>query len=609
MNNKILIALLLGTGCLSASGQLNSSVSVEGEYEPLVIETEKLTIFPTGYRFDIPASSLSYELNGVVADFRPDLITMGATGRQTSRTWQKRRGYLDFRLGSYLKSSLHAGYFIINDSVQSFLSEINFGSSTLFRERGIPESYTKPPLKRLYEGGVGLHYNRLLGAEGILHADAKYDVSYFNYFGTSLPKELNEGSKYLQQIPTQTVNNFSFSTNYSSNPSTIKGWHAGTSVNFLSYRRLWLPDHSYVNDSRSLFFSEKGDSETHLNINGGYAFSINDPSAIVIDADADFLFYRNNDEIDFINASKRRNYGIITLKPAYRYFKECVSLKVGADLDVSYDAMGSQENKRFSAFHIAPDILIEYNSKSGIGLFLKATGGVDPSSMELRKKFDIYQTPILLSTQPIYTPLDGRIGLNVGPFAGFSGSMALRYAISKNVPLGGWYQAFLGSYPPIENIFHQYNILNPYSQSVDLSGISISLGFHYSFGKIVELDLDGSFTPQKNKWGIFNGFDRPRFTISALAKARPIEKLEISLSYEGRYMRKCYVYISDPDKKVFQGIKLPNLSDLRFKIGYNILKNLEIYCQGDNLLNRNSEFLPGLQTEGITISGGIYLEF
>lgn len=610
---KLLAASLI---VLGSSGQLlaqlNSSVSVQGEYRPLIIETERLNTFPLEYKFELPASNLQYDYEGLVTDFKPGLLTMGTTGRQTDWPWRKRRGFVDFNMGSYLNTHLHAGYFFLSDAVQSLSADLKFDMSTLYRIKGVPAGYTTPARKRLYDGRIGVNYSRIIDTEGLLKAGAGYRAAYFNYYGTTIEKSI-PGASGDWKVPTQTVNEADASVEFVSSPSRIRGWHAGGSVNFLSYRRLYS-DTFFLSETGvdgRMTSSSPGDKETHLSAGGGYAFNFADFSAINIDAKGDFLFYSKPANGTALQSAPipRHNYGIISLIPSYRYESNGVNIQAGLDVALSYDAMGKEPGKHFGAVHLAPDVEIDYRSAAGVALRLAAKGGVTPVTLHLREDFDRYQMPWLLSTLPVYTPIDATVGVNIGRFEGFNANVALRYAAAKNVPLGGWYQAYLGCMPVGNYSLDIPSYLSPYAQSVNLHGLSANLNLSYSWGRRVELAFDGSYTPQKGKRGIFNGFDRPRWILSANAAVRPIEKLKVEIGYEYRGVRRCYAWRQGEFTSELQSCRLPDVTDLSARVTYSLADNFDIYCKGANLLNRHTEMLPGLQSEGIAISGGFYLEF
>lgn len=585
---RYIATALFGLLYLNINAQLSGSVNVEGEYAPIVVETERLNSLPKGYGFMLPATDLNYDFTGIVTDFRPDLLTMGVTGRLTDAPFSRRHGFIDFNLGSWLDSRLHAGAVLLADSVNAFTADLKFESSSLYRMYGVPSSDVSR--KALYDGTLKLDYSRLMGSEGLLSAGVCYRLAYFNYYGTIPP-----------QAPSQTLNDITASINYNSSPSFIKGWHAGAKVNYMAFRRLYSPV--------TLGLSSKGGKETELNIDGGYIFGLGGYNALSVDVDGSFLFYPSAHPLALgLNESDKTGYGIMSIRPAYRFADGRFRLNVGLDMAVSYDAMGRNPGNSFSTVHLAPDISFDYSTR-GADFFLKAGGGVTPSTMVLGESFDLYRLPWVLSTRPIYSPIDIRAGVTVGPFAGFSASATFRYAVARNVPIGGWYQAYLGSFATASNPFVSDIYSSPYLQTVDLHGCSVDLDLRYAWGSMVDLSFSALYTPRKGTRGIFNGFDSPRWILSANAAVRPIKKLKVEAGYDYRGVRTCYAWVQGMTENYLTGSRLQDITDLHAKVSFTLLKNLDIYCEGRNLLDTHPEIIPGLRSEGIVVAGGFYLEF
>lgn len=600
MKSKHIIGLILASVASSgAHAQLQESMAVEGKYVPLIIDTERLSIFPQGYKFELPAVGIDYDLEGKITDFQPSLLSMGATGRLTDWPGAKPRGFIDFRMGSRLNTRLIAGYAIVSDSLNVLNVGLRYDMSTLFRMRGVPENYTRPTRRRLYDGRIGLDYYRLVGPAGLLNASAGYRLAYFNYYGTTVPKDILLPGADRVAIPTQTLNEADARISFSSDTSVIRGWHAEASVDYLGYRRLYSPAAEGLSTS--------GGRETILGLEGGYNFNFADNSAIAVDAHGDFIFMAKPAEgVDFMNLNhKRRHYGVVGLRPSYRLAKDALMIRAGLDLAVGYKAQGYDPDD--AKFYVAPDVEIAYRLPAGVGLFVTAAGGVVPSTLKFREEFDRYQLPYTLWNEPVYTPVDARIGVNAGPFAGFTGSFAFRYAVARNVPLGGWYQQYLGAWPPVDGKFTGCPLANPDMQTVNLSGFGFELGLDYSYGSRVELAFRGGYVAQSGEDGIFNGFDRPRWTLDASAAFRPASRLKVEVGYEYRGVRNCYVWGPRPQPGLAPELlawRLPDITNLKARVTFSLLPNFDIYCNAENLLNRHVDLLPGLQSEGLLLQGG-----
>ena len=88
-----------------------------------------------------------------------------------------------------------------------------------------------------------------------------------------------------------------------------------------------------------------------------------------------------------------------------------------------------------------------------------------------------------------------------------------------------------------------------------------------------------------------------------------MKRLALEVGYGYRGVRNCYALVAGESGLSLTGWRLPDITDLNAKVTFSLLKNLDIYCKGENLINRHVDLLPGIQSEGIVISGGFYLEF
>ena len=261
---SVLSCLMLALA-LPAAAQLNSQVSVQGEYQPIIIDTERLSTLPQAVRFDLPPAALSYDFSGIVTDFGPSLLTMGTAPRLGINPNGRYRGYVDFSMGSWLNTRLKAGYDAIRDSVNTLTASLDFFSTSLWRQKNVPESYTSPSRRQIHDGTLALDYSRLLGKEGLLKAAASYRLAYFNYYGSVLPKVYLPLGEQDFKAPSQTLNQASLSASYSSSPAFISGWHASLGADFTGYRRLYSP--------LNIGEASAGDKETMLSVGAGYAYA------------------------------------------------------------------------------------------------------------------------------------------------------------------------------------------------------------------------------------------------------------------------------------------------------------------------------------------------
>ena len=599
----LIFALLLSLGRASVSAQLNENVAVEGRFEPVVIETERINIYPSGVRFEMPAANLREETRGVVTPFRPSLLTMGFSGWETSFRPTGRKGYIDFNLGSWLNSGLSAGYRPLCDSVNVVDLALRFNSTSLYKVNGLPKELISMSKRYLYDGTLSASWNRRLPAGRLLNAGVAYRLARFDYYGSALWHD----SPFIgTPAPAQTVNDLKVNLGLDDSPALPGGWHAALGAGYFGYNALY--GENFLNNAHI-----SGQRETEISLEGGYRIPVGGNNTVIIDGDAKLLLYAGNDWL------KQRfpdvgNYGNITLKPAFQYGRNDFNLRLGAVVDVTVNATGDTPGTKYSLLHFAPDIKMNVK-RDRMGFRIGLTGGSRLMTLAGKEQLDYYQAPYLTSTQPMYTPLDAEAGLSIGPFAGFTADVSGGYNITLHTPVGGWYQTLLGGYSESleEAAVIGSPIFDTLNRGVNLHGAKLKASLNYAYSTIFSASGSLSYTPQNGKTGYFNGYDRPKWIVDASIAVRPVRKLKIDLGYTLKGERTIYNYYIQPSadgsEVALIGIRLPNFSDLRAGVTYSFSDRLHVYCRAANLLNRHVEILPALQSQGVTVCGGFDLIF
>lgn len=594
-----------------ANAQLNESINVEGKYLPEIIHADRLNTYPTRLGLNVETNRLSYETAGVPASFYPDGVTLPATGWRASRTPSRYRGYLDLSIGSWLNSNLSAGYSFIDNNDTRIGVRLQHNSISLWKPK--LDRYLDNIRQFRYDETIGIYASHNLGKAGTIGGSLDYHAGYFNYYGY-IPMQLSHdynpdieksnGIYHSFKAPTQTLNDIAFHIGWNTLPEFDDiSAYASAGVRYFGYRRYYEPDTEYA-----------GSRETDVNVTGGLNFPTSAKSALGFDAAINVTGYSGGDvSANPVALPAPDTYGLFTLTPYYGFILDNLNVRLGADLDFAMKA--GIEGHRYGTFHIAPDVKADYRG-NGAALFLHLTGGSQLSTLAGNSALDYYQRPYILNTAPVYTPLDAKLGANFGPFAGFSAQVAVAYRISRGQIAGGLYTEelnhFIDSYPfPTDEYPYQaYESEGRYN----LHGFSVSAHLGYELGKLLKIDLDGSYQPQKGTDGFFNGYDRPRLTAEAALEVSPTDKLKFKLAYQYRGVRNCMaVYaVSDNNGRALTRLhpyRLPDLTLLNLGASYSFTDRLSINVQADNLLNRHSDFLPGLPLNGVIVSGGLSFLF
>lgn len=234
---------------------------------------------------------------------------------------------------------------------------------------------------------------------------------------------------------------------------------------------------------------------------------------------------------------------------------------------------------------VAPDIRIEGPLAQGISLYAAATGGRKAASFEMLDALSPYWNYIPGVKQPatVYNLCDISAGvrttigaLYTNIYAGFS------YTIDDLMPTADAKTSILYTK------FIQDNSRDIY--------IGIDAG--YDFGGIV--NVEGNI--RYDRWGCSDNDDllmyKPMLTAGIKARARIIEGLYANVGYTFTG------YTSGNDD-----LKIEDKSYLEARISYRLHKQLNLFLQGNNLLDCEYELYPGCLAQGANAMVGASINF
>lgn len=583
------LAIILAAPIANAQG-LHESIGVDGKYVREVIVQEKIFTLPQKLNFKLDVAPLPFAEKGVVTPFAPDALAMPTVTPFADRRIPDSRGYLNLGLGSWLDGNLSAGYRFIQNQNTTLGAVIQANSSLLWKPH---LSEAADDVKRsIAAGQIALYASHRFRERGVLDASAAYSLAGFNYYGyAAIPDAqwLPENSRV--EAPTQTVNQARAQIGWSASPNSHGfSYDARLSARYFGYRALYAFDPQAWFPSDGLFrglSSGRGDRETSISLNAAADKRWKGGSRLGADLDAQILLYSHH------SPDAPDNYGKIGLKPYYRFSRGLLNINVGAHLDFILNA--GTRSDRYQPFRVAPDIRIDWRKKN-IGLFLNLLGGTELCSLSYLNSLDLYSLPAVGSTRPIYSPLDATMGANFGPFSGFDAGVALRFKVSRDVPLGGWYMYLLN----FETLPGSFSSSDPLPRA-NIHGISLSAHAAYSLGSLLKIKAQGSWQPQNGRNGFFNGYDRPRWIALLSATVSPLKPLSLELQYQYRGVRSIQAPLAS--------LRLPDITLLNFRAAWQFNTKIAIFLNATNLLNRHDPAIPLAPTPGVSFLGGLSLLF
>lgn len=586
--------------------ELNESLTVEGEYTPEINLQERINELPAKVESQVDSPDLNYSSSGVPTDFGNQIFAMPVTGWRSTREVNKQRGYVDFGMGSYLNIVGSAGYRVIDSDKTKAGIWLQHNSSTGFVVDEYdwtgysPMEYMPDKIKKYrLDSRIGLYGSHDFGV-GRLSADLSYHYGRFNYYST-FPCYKNLVWNAKEPIM-QNLNEVVFNAD----------WRGENEVAKLDYRL----DIGYHHFGYQHFYNlsagpSKAQKENHFMLGGNLFKRLERGSAIGLDIDADLLVYSDPEYL--VNYHRRKDYGMLSFAPYYRFSLQDLNVNVGVKADLSFNARteysGIVEKYRF--VHLAPQVKADWR-RDWLGVYAHILGGSELNTLAANSLLDYYQNPQSPSTLPMYSPLDLRLGVNVGRFAGFSAELLFDYKILDNVAFGGLYMNF-------EKPYYEKNIIaftNPTVADMDIKGWRAGLKLSYQWADLLELNGMGYYALQDGEKGYFNGYDRPRWVVDANATVKPWSTLKVTLGYQYRGVRNLYDYTlsrlngkHEPQMTVHAN-RLPDIALLNLGASYRLLgDSLTVWVQANNLLSSPTALSPVMPEEGFNFLIGAGYNF
>lgn len=621
---KYILNIALALTALPAAAQFNQSISVEGKYVPEIFRLDRINTFPKAVKFNLETTPLAYDATGVPTAFAPRLLPLPATGWNDTRQWNRKRGYLELGAGSWLNSTLSAGYRFIDNQHTTLGLRLQHNSTSLWKPN-VSERMADTRQKR-YDEAIGIYGSHDFSGKGKLSAALNWHLGYFNYYGYNPLWDNNQAEiiadgKDSPAAPTQTLNDVAFRVGWQApmNPDKVF-WAVEAGLRYFGYRAYYAPGVYMGAPDGTLpnLRNGVGAREYDVNLNGQFIQPLSAKSSIGLDVNMDAIINGNRRGMaGGMYAPNVDDYAILTLTPYYRFSRERLNVRIGADIDLAFNA-GPEEN-RYNFLHVAPDVRVDYQAGPA-ALYIHLLGGSRLNTLAANYERDYYQLPGISSSKPVYTPLDGSLGASFGPFSGFSAGIDFAFRVTRGEYLGGWYQSYLNNYnmipeglpTEIQGSPLRYNFAR--TGTTNLHGFSLGAHLAYDLGNILKLKASGSYQQQNGSRGYFNGYDRPRWLADISAETNPWNTLKFKLSYQYRGVRNIYtdaIYSSAmmANEQTLAGMRLPDICYLNFGISYGFTDSFTIWGQADNLLNRHDALLPSLPQQGIRLALGLSLLF
>lgn len=327
----------------------------------------------------------------------------------------------------------------------------------------------------------------------------------------------------------------------------------------------------------------KATHEFNFHMTGGASMSISDNSRIGIDGKGTILHYNNTNHageglagepelVFFSGAGVTR--GLLRITPYYQYATPEALVRLGAALDIS-----ARSGK---AFHVAPDVILQYTFAGTTAVYARFGGGEHLNTLSSLWEHTHYMAPNLSYTNS-HIPFTVKAGVNISQYFGIYGA----YARANE-----WLMPMT-----VDNCV----TFTP----IDMRGWMAGAWAAYSFRNLVSAKASFEIADKGMDKGWYLWRDRARYVGRFEIEGRPIQKLTVNAALEMRMKREGMTAAAE-------GTELVSLNDCALlSLGgvYTVSERFSAYARLENLLNRHYFNVSGVPEQGIHGLVGVNYKF
>lgn len=331
----------------------------------------------------------------------------------------------------------------------------------------------------------------------------------------------------------------------------------------------------------------KAAKETEFTLQLGVASEFGASSNIGLDVEAHFLNYKNANSLPlsesgiptgYMEAGGKLNRGLGSVTPYYHYRADNAAIKLGARIDLSH--------KSGKAFHIAPDVLLEYTAARVVAFYGRLGGGEHLNTLASLMNYSPYILPNLVYSNS-HIPFTAEAGVNIGNINGFAFGLFGAFARANDwlmpvtLPSG---PAFI---------------------PIDMRGWRAGARISYTYRSLVSARASFEIAPKGYDEGWYEWRDRARTVSTFNVEGRILPTLtaeagvQLRSSREGMYCPGGAIAMTD-----LENVVLVSLGGR-----YEISAPVSVFLRMENLLNHHYYEPGGIAAQGIHGLAGVNIKF
>lgn len=309
--------------------------------------------------------------------------------------------------------------------------------------------------------------------------------------------------------------------------------------------------------------TDENSTEKMVHTIGDVWGNLNEVQRVGIKFKMDNLFYSNN---------LMKNYTSLELNPYYAINEDSWKLHIGAHVDW---ITGNE-----SGIDVAPDVHAEYIFSDSYIFYLKAQGGRQVNDYRTLSRISPYWG-LWKQLDATYVPLDATLGFKASPVNGLWFNIFGGYQIRE--------QELFCTLLPV--IVYAYTDFIQEKGKIGYGGAEVKYGYKDRF----DVSLKGTYY----SWKVDDYAERllnmkPEMELNFKANAKVMEGLNIKLGYD--YVKR-------------KGDNVDPINNLSIGATYALLKDISIFMDVNNLLNKQYYYENAYPAEKLNILGGLTFRF
>ncbi len=566
---------------------LSREMTLEREYDPSVQDANKVNTLPAIKEPEVRKIPIDYSDYTIATEPEKEISLLPSGDIMTRMDYNKRRGYLNFGIGTHLNINGDLGYHILNtekDKLNIFYSHRSTNGNVKYIQ--------------LEDEKVKAKINDNLGGVDFKHAfdktifsiGAKYGYSAFNYYG--MPIDAVSSADYASILERADRNTKQVNQTIAANI----GFESKEGAAFG-----YLLDLGYVNFSHKYGLGEPAEGPTEhtfdvkFDLNAGF----NGNMRVGLGGQVEYFNYGLPDETRAVDGSyytyEFENHAEIMLTPYYKVMGDNWNVKLGAKV-----MLATGEDTKFMA---SPNIAADVEVAEKTQLYLNAGGKLYSNSMYETSLVNRYVNPTR-ELAPSRNWLDAVLGIKSGVAPGFWFDVFAGYKITNSDVL------FVPSRTFMDDHFGNFSEA---MGDVDTKRLFVGANLKYSYQRLFDITLKGVYNNWKANYGdtwvggepnaeLEHAWGKPEMELTAGLTVRPIRPLEVALNYylaTGRYT----------PVGGAETYKMDNINELNLTATYNFNDTFGVYAKLGNILCQKYELYYGYPMQGFNAMIGVNINF